>query len=323
MNNSTTEQPSSMVDGPLFVSMIVINTFSGVLATILNLLIIVTFVKTPSLRTAPNILILSLAITDFSVGVLVQPVHCTFLFSHMTNNTAVYESVFEVLNPILVILILASILTITAITVDRFLAVHLHLRYQELVTKKRISIVVIMIWTFSVLWTCLLLLLTKMTIVIVHIDNFLFLSLLLMNIALVLKISCVIRQHAAQIQVQQQAMNAQPGAAGNIKRSVNIMYYVLGTFCICYSPHTCVWIMKAFMPKLIKGLTALTMVNTILMLNSSINPIIYFWRIPDMRNAALQLLRCFRRNDNHRNSNNDANANADNNVNHNNNNFRL
>ncbi|KXJ19319.1 Ocellar opsin [Exaiptasia diaphana] len=91
MNNSTTEQPSSMVDGPLCVSMIVINTFSGLLATVLNLLVIMTFVKTPSLRTPSNILILSLAITDFCVGALVQPVYCAYLFADMTNNTIVYQ----------------------------------------------------------------------------------------------------------------------------------------------------------------------------------------------------------------------------------------
>ncbi|XP_020916387.2 beta-4C adrenergic receptor-like [Exaiptasia diaphana] len=320
MNNSTIEQPSSMVDGPFFVSMIVINAFSGVLAIVLNLLVIVTFVKTPSLRTPSNILILSLAFTDFVVGTLVQPAYCARLLAVMANNTVVYRSVFEVFSPVFVILIWASILTITAITVDRFLALHLHLRYQELVSRKRISMVVIMIWTFSVLWTCLFLLMRNVTVVIVHIDNFLSLSLLLLNIVLMLKISCVIRRHAAQIQVQNQAMNALPDVAVNIKRSVNIMYYVLGIFVICYSPLICISIMKAFMSKLVLGLIVLIMVNTILMLNSSINPLIYFWRIQDMRNAALPLFRCFRRNNNNNDNNNNSNNNNNNNYNNRNSN---
>ncbi|XP_028519400.1 melanocortin receptor 4-like [Exaiptasia diaphana] len=318
MNNSTIEQTSSMVDGPLFVSMIVINAFSAVLATVLNLLIIVTFVKTPSLRTPSNILILSLAITDFCVGALVQPAYTALLFAVMTNDTVVYQSVHKVLDPAFVILIWASILTITFITVDRFLALHLHLRYQELVTTKRISMVVFMIWAFSVLWTCLFVLLGKVTVVISHIDNFLFLSILVLTISLMLKISFFIRQHAAQIQVQQQAMNAQPGAAGNIKRSVNVMYYILGTFFLCYSPSIVIWIMETFMSKLEISI----LVRSILFMNSSINPIIYFWRISDMRNAALQLLRSIRRtnnNHNHNNNNNNYNNNDNNNNNNNNN----
>ena len=44
----------------------------------------------------------------------------------------------------------ASFLGVVAVSVDRFLAVHLHLRYQELVTHKRVVAVVISIWLLSV-----------------------------------------------------------------------------------------------------------------------------------------------------------------------------
>ena len=37
-----------------------------------------------------------------------------------------------------------------AVSVDRFLAIHLHLRYQELVTHKRVVAVVIPNWALSV-----------------------------------------------------------------------------------------------------------------------------------------------------------------------------
>ncbi|RMX58407.1 hypothetical protein pdam_00020644 [Pocillopora damicornis] len=43
----------------------------------------------------------------------------------------------------------ASFLGVMAVTVDRFLAVYLHLRYQQLVTHKRIVAVVTSIWVFS------------------------------------------------------------------------------------------------------------------------------------------------------------------------------
>ena len=44
---------------------------------------------------------------------------------------------------------LASFLGVVAVSVDRFLAVHLHLRYQELVTHKRVVAVVISVWVLS------------------------------------------------------------------------------------------------------------------------------------------------------------------------------
>ena len=45
---------------------------------------------------------------------------------------------------------LTSFFGVVAVSVDRFLAIHLHLRYQELVTHKRAVSVVILIWVFSV-----------------------------------------------------------------------------------------------------------------------------------------------------------------------------
>ena len=44
----------------------------------------------------------------------------------------------------------ASFFGVVAVSIDRFLAIHLHLRYQELVTHKRVVAVVITIWLFSV-----------------------------------------------------------------------------------------------------------------------------------------------------------------------------
>ena len=150
--------------------------------------------------------------------------------------------------------------------------------------------------------------------VITHINTFFFFLLFFINIALMLKISSIINRHAAQIQLQQQAMNAQPAAAGNIKRSVNIMYYILGVFLLCYFPCIqCFNIITYFSLLKIDFVwwVLWNVVHTILFMNSSINPIIYFWRIQDMRNAALQLLPCIQRNNNNINVNNN-NVNAEN-----------
>ncbi|XP_028516362.1 melanocyte-stimulating hormone receptor-like [Exaiptasia diaphana] len=286
-------KPLKMINPDFYASMVVINAFSGVLATVLNLLIILTFVKTPSLRTPSNILILSLAITDFGAGALLQPVYCTAFLAVMTKNIILKNTV-EVFRPSSFILTNASLFTITAITVDRFLALHLHLRYQELVTTKRTVIVLIVLWTSSVL-LCVFLLYLEAHFAMVIVSVVLLLSLLSINIGLMLRIASIIRQHAAHIQLQQQVMNAlQPGEAVNIKRSVNVMYYILGAFFLCNFPFICVILMQTFNKKLHDFVTV-NVARTILMMNSSINPVIYFWRIHDMRKVALQLLRSLRR----------------------------
>ena len=51
---------------------------------------------------------------------------------------------------VLALFSLASFFGVVALSLDRFLAIHLHLRYQELVTRKRVVGVVILIWVLSV-----------------------------------------------------------------------------------------------------------------------------------------------------------------------------
>ena len=43
----------------------------------------------------------------------------------------------------------ASFFGVTALTIDRFLAIHFYLRYQELVTHERVVRVVILLWVIS------------------------------------------------------------------------------------------------------------------------------------------------------------------------------
>ncbi|XP_020907536.2 histamine H2 receptor-like [Exaiptasia diaphana] len=320
MNNATTAQPQQVLHLQFSVSMIVVNSFSGVLATVLNLLIIMTFVKTPALReSSANILILSLAVTDILVGTLLQPIYCTFVFS-ATSNYALDKKLFKVYQTVKTTLINASLFTITAISVDRFLALHLHLRYQEFVTTKRTSMVLIAIWTFSALWGSLPAVINEEFVWVHTAINYLMLLLLLINIGLMLRISRIVRQHSAQIHVQLQ--NMQPGAAVNFKRSFNIMYFILGTFFLCYAPYICFWIIQKCTGKINNTYVAASVVNTILFMNSAINPIVYFWRIQDMRNAALQLLpwRFFRRQNSDDLNNCNTNSNNIDNINCNNSN---
>ncbi len=66
-----------------------------------------------------------------------------------TNGNA-FLSVLNVYVFAALVFINVSFLSVVAISVDRFLAIHLHLRYQELVTNMRVVVVVIFIWALSV-----------------------------------------------------------------------------------------------------------------------------------------------------------------------------
>ena len=94
---------------------------------------------------------MSLAVSDLGVGLLVQPLYITRLVMLIKENTqtVTFEIIDNLYRTIGNFLIYASFLGVVALTADRFLAVHLHLRYKELVTHKRVVAVVISIWIIS------------------------------------------------------------------------------------------------------------------------------------------------------------------------------
>ena len=126
---------------------IIFNAFLCYTAILLNSITIHAIRKTSSLPKPLKTLLLSLAVSDLSVGLLVHPLYIAALAMGLEQNTAN-----KTVNALLItpyFLTWASFFGVLALTVDRFLAIHLHLRYQEFVTHKRVVAVVILIMVFS------------------------------------------------------------------------------------------------------------------------------------------------------------------------------
>ena len=124
----------------------IFNVFLFYTAIALNIITIQALRKTSSLPRTLKTLLLSLAASDLGVGLLAHPVFVAYLIIQIQQNTSdnAYGTVFTTFSALQKnILACASFFSVVAITVDRFLAIHLHLRYQELVTHKRVITVVI------------------------------------------------------------------------------------------------------------------------------------------------------------------------------------
>ncbi|KAL9956573.1 hypothetical protein ACROYT_G038066 [Oculina patagonica] len=84
-------------------------------------------------------------VADIGVGLLVQPFYTSLLIKWLQQSIpscSTYKFFFN----LAFLLATASFFGVVAVSVDRFLAIHLHLRYQELLTHKRVVAVVILIW---------------------------------------------------------------------------------------------------------------------------------------------------------------------------------
>ena len=103
-------------------------------------------------------LLLSLCISDLGVGFLIQPLYVAHLTIEITKNSKKTDNIiayWPVVKAYAIphsLFVFASFFGVFAITVDRFLAIHLHnLGYQKLVTHKRVVAVVISFSVFSVI----------------------------------------------------------------------------------------------------------------------------------------------------------------------------
>ena len=134
-----------------------INAFLSYTAIMLNIITIHALRKTSSLPKPLKTLLLSLAVSDLGVGLLAQPLNVARLVMRLkknTENNPTYENTIKaVFGVTATFLCCGSFFGVTALTADRFLAIHLHLRYQELVTYRRVVPVVTSIWLISAIFS--------------------------------------------------------------------------------------------------------------------------------------------------------------------------
>ena len=121
-----------------------LNSTLAITAFVGNLLIIVALQRVSSLHPPSNLLLGCLASTDLCVGLIAQPLHIAFLTSPDHSIRCFYLN--TAFNGMAVILGGVSLLTITAISVDRLLALVLGLRYRQVVTLRRTRIFIIISW---------------------------------------------------------------------------------------------------------------------------------------------------------------------------------
>ena len=140
----------------------VFNAFYTISAVVFNSVTIQALRITSSLPKPLRILLLSLAVSDLGVGLLVEPFYIGLLVKWLqqdSSNHTTCTAFFLIVG----LFSCASFVGVMALCVERFLAIHLHLRYQELVTPERAVILVISIWLSSALLS-LVSLLVPMTI---------------------------------------------------------------------------------------------------------------------------------------------------------------
>ena len=273
----------------LYLTFCVFNAYLSYTATILNIVAIYTIRKTSSLSKNLKTLLLSQAVSDFGVGLLVQPmVVAQVMNSNRNSETRLIPTKLLIFATNL--FIFATLFSVTALCADRFLAIRLNLRYQELVTHQRVVAAVISIWVISTLISLLTLFLPKQIryVSFVIIES----ACIVTATSLSAKLYLTIRRHINQIQVSQVAPNDQGESVQRKRKSAMASLYVYLVFIVCYLPDDCVLIIVASIsePRIDLGhLQFYTL--TLLFLNSTLNPLIYCWKMKRIQHTIVGKLR--------------------------------
>ena len=273
----------------------VFNNLLTYTAIMLNSLTIYAVRKTTPLPKTLRTLLLSLAVSDIGVGFIVQPFYTSFLVKWLQLNDPKC-STYKAFVGIGLIFSQASFLNIVAVSVERFLAVHLHLRYQELVTHKRVVFVVIATWLLSV--SNSLLAFWNLQEVYWLIFSIMGVTCLILTTIVYTRIYFIAQRHKNQIQSLQMHQVEQTVEMARCKKLVHSavsFFYVYILLLACYLPFLiCVRIEHSSVA--IKRFWVVSL--TLLFLNSSLNPLIYRWRMRNMRHSILNALRNMSRNQN-------------------------
>ena len=268
--------------------LIVISILLSITAFFGNTLILIALRKESSLNPSSKLLLQSLAATDLCAGLISEPLLATFLLSLVKEhwNVCVLSAFAGSIAGYT--FSGATLLTMTAISVDRLLAL-LGLRYREVVTLKRMYIVVISLWLVS------------SAVAAVNLWSFLavrWYTYLVIPLCQVTSAFCYIKIFRTITHLRQRS-NPEPENQLNMvryKKAVSSALWLQFTLVICYLPFAVVNVVvvstispQSAMPSslFVVRLFAIALTH----LNSSLNPILYCRKIRPVRQAVKATIR--------------------------------
>ena len=257
----------------------VINAILSFVAMAGNGVILATIWRSASLRTPSYILLGGLAFTDFCTGLITQSSYVVFRVASMTN----YMRLFCVARSIA----LNSGLFFTSVTTANiaFMAIErwIHMNRRSLLTKRRVIVIDSVILVF-------LLALVPGNHVNMRITWITALCLALLSISVTsvtyFKLFQLINRHRHQVKMSELSHNFTPPPvnAARYKKSVFTILYILVVFLLTNLPYVCcAAVVYASGDVRERTLTALDVCTTILFASSSVNPLLYYWRMRDIR----------------------------------------
>lgn len=283
------EADSSITSGIL---LCVINVISSIVTTITNTIFIVAIAKTPSLQNNSNFLLCWLAFSDVFVGVFAQPSFVVSKIGELLQKVSIHCGARLFMEVVGFASSGVSMCILALISIDMYLAMYFHLRYQSFVTKKRLFSLVAVAWIFILIVATLRLFLSN------AISGAIVAAGLLGNLSIILicyyNVLKIVQRHLRQIATVERPLQNLKIRTVDILKSKKLVYtmlYVVALVVLCYTPLACVifiYIREGNSRVLQEAFDTTT---TLTYMNSSINPIYCYFRMPEVQAAVAKILR--------------------------------
>ena len=271
--------------------LIVSNIFLGVTATLSNACILAALHRELSLHPTSKILLRSLALTDLCVGIVLEPQLVVYLLAIEYERRELCSRIVNVMVFSNLCFCVLSLFVLTAISVDRLLALLLGMRYRQVVTSQRVTVIVTLLWILSIGFA------------LSSFWDFKFVSYYstIANLLCVIISTCCytmiyqkLLHHHAQIHGnlhQGQPNGHEPLNIARYRKTVSSALWIQLTLVTCYLPVSIVTGIATVDELTDAVRAAWTFSITLAFFNSTLNPILYCWKIREVRRAVVETVR--------------------------------
>ena len=272
------------------ISFSAVSILLSITATLGNSLILIALHKESCLHPPSKLLYRCLATTDLLVGLVSQPHYALYQISLVHEHWSLCRYTTYAVSITGFTLCGVSLVTTAAISVDRLLAMLLGLRYKEIVTLRRTYIILAIVWVTCLVTGLFFFLNYSITFWcgLIGIPFF-----LLISIAAYTKIFRALRHHQAQIQDHAQQQPSHPNAMNmaRYRKAVYSALWVQLALVVCYIPQFTLQIVISSTKQPSNFLLYLGIANILMYFNSTLNPLLYCWKMSGVRRAVKQTIR--------------------------------
>ena len=273
-----------------------VHIFLSITAFLGNFLILAALNKESSLHPPSKLLYRCLATTDLLVGLFTQPLAATYWMSVVHKNWSLCRHAMDAIYISSYALCGVSLFTLTAISVDRLLALLLGIRYRQVVTLKRTCIITATFWIVCAACGSFFVLRPQITFWCGIIDIPLC---SVISIGSYTKIFRTLRHNQARVQDHDQQQPSQTNALNMVRyrKAVNSALWVQLALAVCYVPKFTMLVVRTYRKTYPLHVVVIEAITTILTyFNSTLNPFLYCWKVKEVRQAVKQTIRqalCF------------------------------